>query len=88
MDRGTSPCAVDYEPRKGQDEQKLAELGGLEGEQGKFEGAPRAAGGEAENEHQGDDGTEEGVDADPQLAEARVVDPAERRNMPRSPSRP
>ena len=66
---------VDDEAREGENEQELAQLGGLEGEEREFEGAPRAARGEAEDEDQGDRDAEEGVDPDPQLAEARVVDP-------------
>ncbi len=57
-------------PGKGQDEQHLAELRWLEAEEGKFEGASRAARGEAEDEDERDADAEEGVDADPQLAEA------------------
>ena len=73
--RRAPPGAVDDEPGEGEDEQELAELGGLEAEEGEFEGATRAAGGEAEDEDERDAGAEEGVDPDPQLAEARVVDP-------------
>ena len=74
------PGAVDDEPGKRQNEQELAELRWLEAEEGKFEGAPRAAGGEAEDEDERDAGAEEGVDADPQLAEARVVDPGQQQH--------
>ena len=69
-----APGAIDDEPGKRKHEQELAELRWLEAEEGKFEGAPRAARGEAEDEDQRDADAEEGVDADPQLAEARVVD--------------
>jgi hypothetical protein len=68
-------CRADDEAGKRQDEQELAQLRWLEAEEGKFEGAPRAARGEAEDEDEGDAGAEEGVDPNPQLAEARVVDP-------------
>src|SRR5690348_208953 len=53
-DRRTPSCTVDDEAREGQNEQKLAQLGGLEGEKREFESAPRAARGEAEDEDQGD----------------------------------
>src|ERR1700733_389158 len=74
LPRRAPPGAVDDEPGERQHEQELAELGRLEAEEGEFERARRAAGGEAEDEDQGDAGTEEGVDPDPQLAEARIVD--------------
>ncbi len=72
-----APGAIDDEPGKRKHEQELAELRWLETEEGKFEGAPRAARREAEDEDERDAHAEEGVDADPQLAEARVVDAGE-----------
>src|SRR3954452_20807253 len=78
LDRRAPPGAIDHESGKREHEQELAELRWLEAEEGKFEGAPRAAGGEAEDEDEGDADAEEGVEADPELAEARVVDPGQR----------
>src|SRR4051812_30962242 len=80
LDRRAAPGAIDHEPGKRKHEQELAELRWLETEEGKFEGASRAASGEAEDEDQGDAGAEEGVDADPQLAEAGVVDPGQQQH--------
>src|SRR5206468_4777323 len=77
-DRRAPPGAIDHEPGKRKHEQELAELRWLEAEEGKFERAPRAAGGEAEDEDERDTDAEEGVEADPQLTEARVVDPGQR----------
>ena len=77
LPRRAPPGAVDHEPGKREHKQELAELRWLEAEEGKFEGAPRAARGEAEDEDERDADAEEGVDADPQLAEARVVDPGQ-----------
>src|ERR1700742_3192167 len=75
--RRARPGAVDDEAGEGQDEQELGQLGGLEGEEREFEGAPRAERGGADDEDQPDRYADEGVDADPQLAEARVVDATE-----------
>src|SRR3954454_16570955 len=80
LDGRAPPGAIDHEPGEPKHKQELAELRWLEAEEGKFEGAPRAAGGEAEDEDQRDAGAEKGVDPNPQLAEARVVDPGQRQH--------
>jgi hypothetical protein len=80
LDLRAASGAVDHEPGKRKHKQELAELRRLEAEEGKFEGAPRAAGGEAEDEDERDAGAEEGIDADPQLAEARVIDPGKQQH--------
>ena len=64
-------------PARARISRSLPSSEGWKAEEGEFEGAPRAAGGEAEDEDERDRDAEEGVDPDPQLAEARVVDAGE-----------
>ena len=72
---GAAAGALDHERGERDDQQHLGELRGLEAEVGELDPAPRAAGGGAEDEHEADRRDHRPVDADPELAEARVVDP-------------
>ena len=66
--------ALDHERRQGDDEQQLGQLGGLEAEVGKLDPAARPSCGRAEEQHQADRADHQRVDADADLAEARIVD--------------
>ena len=69
--------AVDDERRQRDDQQHLAELGGLHLEERQLDRAPRAARDAAEHRDEQDAGHHQPVDAVLQLAQARVVDPAQ-----------
>ena len=69
--------ALDHERREGDDQQHLGELRGLEAEVGELDPAAGAARGGPEEQDEADRGDHRRVDADPDLAEARVVDPGD-----------
>ena len=69
--------ALDHERRQRDDQQDLGELRGLEAEVGELDPAAGAARSGSEEEDEADRGDHRRVDADPDLAEARVVDPGD-----------
>src|SRR3982751_2325596 len=62
-------------PASARTSRSLPSSDGWQLKKGSWKGPPGAASGEAEDEDEADACAEEGVDPDPQLAEARVVDP-------------
>ena len=70
-------AAIDDERREHHHDEDLAELGGLEGEEGELDGPPRAAGDVAEGHDRHQRGDHQREDAPAQLAQTGVVHPRE-----------
>ena len=74
VSRSSSRRAGRREARQRDDQQELAQLGGLEVEEAELDRPPRPARGEAEHVDEQDRADHEAVDAELPFAQARVVE--------------